>query len=168
VKYYATVEGQTYEISIEGDTVLIDSERVDADMQRIGRLDLYSLLLDHASHEVYVEPDADSQQGRYCVFLSGVRYAVRVQDERSRRLSLADRSLKAPVGELAVRAPIPGLVVKVAVEAGQTVGEGDTLVILEAMKMENELRAARAGTVHEVRVQGGDQVTLGQVLLSLR
>jgi oxaloacetate decarboxylase alpha subunit len=54
------------------------------------------------------------------------------------------------------------------VEPGQTLAEGDTLVILEAMKMENELRAPRAGVVHEVRVKPGDQVALGQVLVTLR
>ena len=91
-----------------------------------------------------------------------------MQDERSRRLALADRSLKPPAGELIIKAPIPGLVIKVAVTSGQAVGEGDTLVILEAMKMENELRAPRGGTVHEVRVAPGDQVALGQVLLSVR
>jgi biotin carboxyl carrier protein len=56
----------------------------------------------------------------------------------------------------------------VPVEPGQELPEGATLVILEAMKMENEMRAPRAGTVHEIRIAPGDQVALGQVLMSLR
>jgi biotin carboxyl carrier protein len=59
-------------------------------------------------------------------------------------------------------------VVKVLVEAGQEVQEGETLLILEAMKMENELRAPRQGTVHEIRTEPGAQVASGQVLLTLR
>jgi biotin carboxyl carrier protein len=100
--------------------------------------------------------------------VGGLRYEVKVQDERSRRLSLVDRTLRAPEGELAIKAPIPGLVVRVPIETGQQLAEGDTLVILEAMKMENELRAPRGGTVHEVRARPGDQVALGQVLVTMR
>ena len=100
--------------------------------------------------------------------VSGLRYLVKVQDERSRRMALADRTLRAPEGELAIKAPIPGLVVKVLVAPGQTVAEGETMLILEAMKMENEVRAPRAGVVHEVRVEAGSQVAMGQVVLMLR
>jgi biotin carboxyl carrier protein len=125
------------------------------------------LLLDHASYELAVDPDGE-QHSSYGVMVSGLRYEVRVQDERSRRLALADRSLRAPEGELAIRAPIPGLVVKTLVSPGQGVAEGETLLILEAMKMENEIRSPREGTVHEVRVESGAQVAIGQVLVSLR
>ena len=114
-----------------------------------------------------LDPDAEGRN-LYDLMVSGVRYSVKVQDERSRRLSLADRSLRAPDGELLIKAPIPGLIVRVSAEPGQQLAEGDTLVILEAMKMENELRAPRAGVVHEVRVKPGDQVALGQVLITLR
>ncbi len=168
MKYYATVDERTYEISIEGDgRITVDGVEVGVDMQRIGRLDLYSLLLDNASHEVLVEPEEDGKSF-YGVMLEGTRYRVRLQDERSRRLALADRGLKPPAGEIAIKAPIPGLVVKVLVEPGQQVGEGETVAILEAMKMENDLRAPRAGTVHEVRVTPGTQVPLGQVILTIR
>jgi len=168
MKYFATVENQTYEINIDhSGRVTMDGVELSADMRRVGRLDLYSLLLDNRSHEVLVEPDHE-QRNLYGVFVAGMRYQVKVQDERSRRLALADRSLRAPAGELAVKAPIPGLVVKVPIVPGQAVGEGETLVILEAMKMENELRAPRAGTVHEVRVEPGAQVAMGQVLVTIR
>jgi biotin carboxyl carrier protein len=168
MKYYATVDNETYEISIDGpDQVTVNGVPLMADMERIGRLDLYSLLMDNISHEVYVEAEGEPRNS-YGVLVEGARYAVKVQDERSRRMALADRSLKPPAGELMIRAPIPGLVVKVAVTPGQEVAEGETLVILEAMKMENELRAPRAGAIHEVRVVPGNQVSLGQVLVSVR
>jgi biotin carboxyl carrier protein len=169
VKYFATIDNQTYEISVEGSgKITVEGVDVTSDMQRIGRLDLYSLLVDNVSHEVFVEEGSSNQPNVYGVLVAGARYLVKVQDERSLRLALADRSLKPPAGELIIKAPIPGLVITVAVTPGQVVGEGDSLVILEAMKMENELRAPREGTVHEVRVAPGDQVALGQVLLSIR
>ena len=67
-----------------------------------------------------------------------------------------------------IMAPMPGKVIDILVKEGETVLEYQDVLILEAMKMENELRAPRAGVVHEVRVKPGDQVALGQVLVTLR
>jgi biotin carboxyl carrier protein len=168
MKYYATVSGQVYEISIDHpDRISMDGVELSVDMRPVGGGQLYSLLLGHVSHEVVVDPEGE-QHNVYGVMVSGLRYEVQVQDERSRRLALADRSLRAPEGELAIKAPIPGLVLKTLVVPGQSVVEGETLLILEAMKMENEIRAPREGKVHEVRVEPGTQVAMGQVLLSLR
>jgi biotin carboxyl carrier protein len=168
VKYYATVSGQVYEISIDHpDRIFVDGVEIPADMRPVGGGQLYSLLLDHVSYEIVADSDSESRSS-YGIMVSGLRYEVRVQDERSRRLALADRSLRAPEGELFIKAPIPGLVVKMLVGPGQSVAEGETLLILEAMKMENEIRAPREGTVREVRIESGAQVVAGQVMLSLR
>jgi biotin carboxyl carrier protein len=101
------------------------------------------------------------------VLVAGAQHEVQVQNERARRLARANRDLGAPAGNVAIKAPIPGLVVKVPVAVGQQVAHGETLIILEAMKMENELRAPRAGTIREIRVTTGEQVNLGQVLLHM-
>ncbi len=168
MKYFATIDDQTYEIDIDHHgRVTLDGVELAADLRLVEGKQLYSLLLDNASFDVIYDPDAEGR-GLYDLLVSGMRYPVKVQDERSRRLALADRSLRAPTGELHIKAPIPGLIVKVPVEPGQELAEGDTLVILEAMKMENELHAPRAGVVHEVRAGPCDQVALGQVLLTLR
>lgn len=168
MKYYATIEDQTYEIIIEpGGRILVDGVEHQVDIKEIGGRQLYSLLLDNASYEVVLDLATD-RRSLYDILVSGRRYQVKVQDERARRLSLADRNLKAPEGELVVRAPIPGLIVKVLVAPGQEVGEGEPLIILEAMKMENELRAPRRGVVHEIRVEARQQVAQGQPLITLR
>lgn len=168
MKYFATVNEQTYEIDIDHHGRLtIDGTEMAADMRLVGGQHLYSLLLDNASYEIVLDSEGE-QRNLSGVMVAGLRYVVKVQDERSRRLALVDRSLRAPDGELLIKAPIPGLVLRVPVTPDQEVGEGETLVILEAMKMENELRAPRAGTVHEVRIQPGAQVTLGQVLVTLK
>ncbi len=167
MKYYASIDGNTFEVSIEGaNRITIDGVPVDADIEHISYGNLYSLLVDHTSHEVEVENAG--RRGEYGVLISGIRYGVVVQDERTRRLVPAERKAQAAAGETTIRAPIPGLVVKVLVEPGQQVTEGQPLLILEAMKMENDLRAPHAGTVHEVRVQPGAQVALGQALALIK
>jgi biotin carboxyl carrier protein len=168
MKYFATVNDHTYEIDIDHHgRVTVDGVELTADLKLVEGRHLYSLLLDNASYEIVLDPEAEGRN-LYDVLAGGLRYQVKVQDERSRRLSLVDRSLRAPDGELLIKAPIPGLITRLPVEPGQELAEGDTLVILEAMKMENELRAPRAGIVHDVRVKPGDQVALGQVLVTLR
>jgi biotin carboxyl carrier protein len=72
---------------------------------------------------------------------------------------------RVPSGEVAVKAPMPGLVVAVAATSGQEVKIGQGLIILEAMKMENELRAPRAGRVKAIRVSPGQVVDKDQVLV---
>jgi biotin carboxyl carrier protein len=168
VKYFVTIASQTYEVVIDGnDQITLDGVPVSADMQRVGQEGLYSLLIDHTSYEAVVEP-ISGLRGQYGVLVSGTRYPVKVQDERSRRLTGAERKVHQAAGEMVLRAPIPGLVVKVLAGPGQEVAEGEPLLILEAMKMENELRAPHDGTVHEVRAVPGAQVALGQVLLTIR
>ncbi len=168
MKYYATINDHTYEIVIEhGGRILVDGIEYSVDLRPIGGRQLYSLLLNNASYEIVLDPNTD-QRNMYDILVGGQRYLVKVQDERARRLSLADRNLKPPEGELVVKAPIPGLIVKVLVTASQEVAEGEPLLILEAMKMENELRAPRHGIVHEVRVEARMQVAQGQPLITLR
>lgn len=168
MKYFATIDDRTYEIDIDHHGhVTVDGQKLDADMKLVGGRHLYSLLLNNASYEVLLDTESE-KRNFYTVMVSGLQYTVKVQDERSRRLALVDRSLRPPEGELLIKAPIPGLVVKVPVEVGQEVSEGETLVILEAMKMENELRAPRRGVISEVRVAAGDQVALGQMMLAIK
>ncbi len=168
MKYFATVNDQTFEIDIDHPgRITVDGAELAADMRPVGGPHLHSLLLDSASYEIVLDP-AVEERNLYGVMVGGERYVIKVQDERSRRLALADRHLRPAEGELTLKAPIPGLVVKVVVAPGQEVAEGETLVILEAMKMENELRAPRAGVIHEIRVEPRQQVTLGQVLMTIR
>lgn len=66
-----------------------------------------------------------------------------------------------------VKAPIPGIITRVLVEAGSTVQAGESLLVLEAMKMENEVRAPRTGTVQSVRVAAGQTVVLGELMVEI-
>ena len=94
-------------------------------------------------------------------------YVVNVQDERSRKIQKALTRAAKDTGEFTLKAPMPGLVRGVPLQLGQEVQKGQGLVILEAMKMENELRSPRAGVVRDIRVKPGDAVELGQALVVL-
>ena len=84
-----------------------------------------------------------------------------------RRLAGAAKGFAPPSGEISIRAPMPGLVVAIPVKLGQKIEKGDVLVVLESMKMENELKAPRAGIVSQVRVQSGQGVEQHQTLVSI-
>jgi pyruvate carboxylase subunit B len=164
MKYATTVGDQTYIIEINRDgEVIIDGQTLRADLQAIDGMGTYSLLLESESHEALVEAHGDE----IGVLLRGRFYVITVEDERARRLAEASRDLVAPAGEIAIKSPMPGLIVAVKVAAGQDVKKGETLVILESMKMENELKAPREGKVGSVRVEPRQTVEQGQTLVTL-
>ncbi len=97
---------------------------------------------------------------------NGHRAYVRVESERMRAADAAKRGARA-LGDKLALAPMPGRVVKVIVRAGDAVAPGQPLVVMEAMKMENEIRARTAGTVAQVHVAVGDTVEGGARLVTL-
>jgi biotin carboxyl carrier protein len=163
VKYYARIDNNEYEIEINEGVVLLDGEPVEVDMVRSGVPELYSVLFGGGSYEMLVAADRFT----YTVNMRGEQFQVQVEDERARRLNRGRRLPALPDGELAVTAPIPGLVVKLLAAVGESIEEGQPLVILEAMKMENELRSMRSGVIKEIVVGPGQRVEQNAVLLIL-
>lgn len=163
-RYIAEAEGQAFEIELEDNRVTVNGQTYTVDMENIDGFSLFSLLMDNTSYEVCL----DEHKGKYRVLLRGEQYTVQVEDEWQRRARLRKRRAFAPSGEITVRAPMPGLVVDVPVQTGQEVIEGQPLVILESMKMENELLAPRAGVVKAIHVTPGEAVDLDQPLVVVR
>jgi len=161
VKYFADVGDHTFEIEITEDGVLVDGEPIAVDLRQSGVSQLYSLLLDGASFEMIIE---ETQQS-FDVTLRGEQLRVQVEDERTRRLHGGREGPALPQGDLTIRAPIPGLIVKVMVQDGDEIIEDQPLMILEAMKMENEVRAVRSGVVRKVEVNAGQSVEQDAVLI---
>lgn len=160
MKYVVAVDDKSYNIEVGGDREIeIDGLPHQVDIQNIDGYSLFSLLLDNRSYELIVEREGQE----FRILLEGEMYTLYVTDERARRLMEAPA--RAPSGEVAVKAPMPGLVVAVPVISGQEVKIGQGLIILEAMKMENELRAPRAGSVKAIRVSPGQVVDKDQVLV---
>jgi biotin carboxyl carrier protein len=161
VKYFATVGDHEYEIDINEERVLVDGERIDVDLMQIGFPELYSLLYNGRSYELLIE----AERFQYSVSLRGDQYQIQIEDERTRRLNAGRKKEALPAGEMAVKAPIPGLVVKILVDEGEAAAEGQPLLILEAMKMENEIRSPRDCVVKKVEVEPGQRVEQNAALI---
>jgi len=164
MKYVTTIGEHEYIIEIldEGH-ILLDGTPYEVDFDSVSGQPVYSLLLDGHSYESYVYSSEEGWQ----VLLHGTLYPALVEDEREKRLRAALGRDIAERGEFHLRAPMPGLVIAVLVDDGQSVEKGDVLVILESMKMQNELRSSRPGKVARLRVKAGDSVEQRQTLLSV-
>jgi pyruvate carboxylase subunit B len=106
-------------------------------------------------------------RGRYTLWVDGFRYEVEALDERSRTIRDLSAASGVAAGPAPLIAPMPGLVVRVNVTEGDEVAAGQGLVVMEAMKMENELRAPAAGRVSRVHATAGTAVEKGTVLVEL-
>jgi len=164
MKYITTIEEREFEVEVLDERHVRLGERTFAvDFEPVSGQPVYSLLIDGNSYEAYVQLVDDVWQ----VLLRGRLYPATIEDEREKRLRAAGGAKVAESGEFQLRAPMPGLVVAVPVAEGQVVARGDVLLILESMKMQNELKAPRAGTVGRIRVHAGDTVEQKKVLLSV-
>ena len=164
MRYLTTIEGHEYQVEILDERhVVLDGEVYTVDFNAIDDQPVYSLLIDAKSFEAYVYPTLDSWQ----VLLQGHSYPAQVLDERERSLRAAAGSSVSEREEFLLKAPMPGLVVAIPVNEGQQVEKGDVLLILESMKMQNELRTPRPGKITRLRVQPGDSVEQNQTMLSV-
>jgi pyruvate carboxylase subunit B len=164
VKYHVTIRGRAYEVDVAGDRVTVDGTPLEAHFAPVPATPLYHLLLGGDSWTIAADAVA---AGRWALGLAGERYDVHVVDERTRQIQALTGQAKRPDGGGVLRAPMPGLVVRVVVEVGQRVAAGAGLVVIEAMKMENELRAGRPGVIAAVHVTAGQAVEKGAVLVTL-
>jgi len=164
MKYITTVEDKQFLIEIIDDKhVSVDGKFYEVDFESVSGQPVYSLIVDGRSHESYVAPGDHDWQ----VLIRGRLYPVTVEDEREKRLRSAAGGGVAETGEFHLRAPMPGLVVAILVTEGQVIKKGQVLLILESMKMQNELKSSRDGTVGRIRVKAGETVEQKQTLLSV-
>jgi len=164
MKYHVTVRSRVYVIDVEGGAVTIDGERLESHWAAIPGTPLIHLLLGKQSWTVACQ-QLDNR--RWALGAAGERFEIEVQDDRAKQIeALTGGGRKEAVGGV-VKAPMPGLVVRVEVTRGQTVEAGQGLVVVEAMKMENELRARTRGVVEQVHVKAGDRVEKGTPLVTL-
>lgn len=145
--------------------VVVDGRAIEVDSEQLGgavhvERGVYSVLLDGLSYEIRVQPSAQGLRAS----VAGRQFAVEVRDPRD-----ASRSSSAAIGSgrQNVTAPMPGKVVRVLVEKGDQVEAGQGLVVVEAMKMQNELKAARPGRVTDIRAREGETVGAGGILVVL-
>ena len=140
--------------------LLLDDESFELDAREL-RPGVYSVLVGLRSLEVCVHREAD---GSWAALVEGVRHDVRIADPRKFGGPGAQGGAQ---GRRARRAPMPGKIVRVLVAQGDQVQAGTGILVVEAMKMQNEIKASGAGQVVELRVVEGELVAAGQVLATL-
>ena len=165
MKYVVRVHGTEMEVVVGPDGVRIGGETLVAHLTDIEGSPSSLLMIGDAVHRVFAQPGA--RRGDYALWVDGVRFDLEALDDRTkaiRELSAANQSIK---GAAPLVAPMPGMIVRVNVNAGDAIQAGQGLIVMEAMKMENELRASAAGSVKRVLVEPGIAVEKGTLLLEM-
>lgn len=161
MKLQIEIDGQTCQVDLDTATpglwtVRVDGESVEADVCFL-RPGVLSLLLGGRSHRVVL--DAESPDP--ILHLGARRIPYRVEDPRSLRSRRRHGSADGPV---ILKAPMPGRIVRVLVEKGQEVAAHQGVLVVEAMKMQNEMKSPREGCVADLRVAPGQTVSSGEIL----
>lgn len=165
MKYIVDVAGRRLVVEMDGAHVVVDGHRVPATLESIEGTPVRLLRIGDAVHRVLAK--RDGVRGSYALDVDGWQFHAEAYDERTRAIRDLAAASRAASGPSPLLAPMPGLVVRVLVAEGDEVAAGQGLVVVEAMKMENELRAAVAARVTAVRAIAGTAVEKGAVLVEL-
>lgn len=159
MKYTTIINGKEFIIEIEGDgTLIVNGEKREVDFLDMGN-SLFSIITNLRSIELAI----DHEDNTYEVLVDGRMYEGQVFDERALFMAKRRGALGGGSGE--VKAPMPGLVVDVPVALNEVVSEGQTVVVLESMKMQNELKAPRDGIIQEIHCKHGSSVEKNALLI---
>ena len=163
MKTYVQIGERTFETQVRERAgqleVLVDGEPCEVQYSEADALGQVTVILDGRSYALSMGGDANDVS----VTVEGYRYDCALEDERERAANLAAR--EASKGGGTVKAVMPGVVVELLVAEGDAVEEGQPLLILEAMKMQNIIRAEADGTVKAINVAAGDSVAADEIMV---
>lgn len=161
MRYHVGMNGEEVEVLLEETRLEIEGEQISATLHSLGASEV-QISLDGMRHRVHVR----RTQAGWRVHTRGRTFEITVEDERSRVIRELGGGMALKLRTPEIHAPMPGLVVRVLVDVGQEVEAGDGMLVIEAMKMENELKAEGAGLVAQVHVKPGQIVDKGDLLIS--
>ena len=165
MKYFVDVNGERREVAIDAQGIHAEGRDVAAHIAGVEGTPVWLLTIGNEVHRLVVR--RGESRGQYVIAMEGFRYEVEAVDERTRTIrDLSGASGKA-AGPAPLKAPMPGLIVRINVDVGAEVSAGQGLVVMEAMKMENELRAAAPGKVKRIAVGVGQAVEKGALLVEM-
>lgn len=167
MKYIVELNGERHEVELTEGAARMDGdpEMTSAHLADVENTPLRLVTIGNEVHRVVAR--AGAGRGVYTVWVDGYRFQAEALDERTRAIRDITAASAKPAGPAPVMAPMPGLIVRVNVAVGDTVSLGQGLVVMEAMKMENELRASTAGVVRIIHAAVGSAVEKGAVLVEL-
>jgi len=150
-EFSLTLDGATYKIVAEGNSILVNGQPF------VVGFEGDKVLVDGTPYDITLTEDQ--------AVVEGIAHSLKV--EGLEEAAPGPRAATVAASEGAVTAIMPGKIIRVLVVEGEQVAEGDIVCILEAMKMENELKAPRAGTIAEIYVEAGQDVEMGTVLVEI-
>lgn len=162
MRYFVTVQDQTFEVELSAGGVAVNGESLAAELWAVPDSPVHRIDIGGRSHALHA---TSGTAGEWDIHLDGERFIVKVENERTRAIRALTGAGTSSSAPKPVRAPMPGLVVRIAVAPGDTVAPGQGVLIMEAMKMENELKSDAGGTVRNVLVTAGQAVEKGTVLI---
>jgi biotin carboxyl carrier protein len=166
VRYVLEVNGERRVVALDQSNAAYEDEQAQhAELSDIEGSPVRMVKI--GTHVYRVVAEKRAGRGRYTLWVDGYRFEVEALDERTRTIRDISAANAGPSGPAPVVAPMPGLVVRINVAVGDKVEAGQGVVVMEAMKMENELRAMGAGTVKSIEVAPGTAVEKGALLVSL-
>ncbi len=165
MKYIVDVNGERVTVDLDGAHAVIDGQQFDVALTNVEGTPVRLVRVGEQVHRVIARRGAT--RGAWTLDLDGVRLETEALDERLRAIRDLTAAAAANSGPAPLLAPMPGLVVRVNVAVGDTVSAGQGLVVVEAMKMENELRASAPALVTGVRAEVGTAVEKGAILIEL-
>ena len=158
-------EDKSHEIELDNHQIKIDGKPTEIDLVKL--LDnKFHILDNHKSHNIEII-HADYTLKRFSIKVNNNIYDLNLQTELDMLLDKMGMSTSSNERMENVKAPMPGLVLDILVEKGQPINKGDNLLILEAMKMENIIKASGTGIVKDIKVNKKDAVEKNQVLIEV-
>ena len=165
MKYFVTIGGTEHEVNVDGDTVTLDGSTLRAHIEDLQGTPITIVTIGTEVHRIVAK--RGDEKGRYALSVGGHQVVAEALDARSYTIRKLIGASAKVAGPAHLHAPMPGLIVRINVSAGDTVQAGQALVVMEAMKMENELRASAAGKVKRVAVAVRSAVEKGALLLEM-
>ena len=166
LKYIVEVNGRGVTVELGPNGITVDGTPVTAHLEEVEGTPIYLLTISGTLHRLAVV--RREGRGQYSIWTDDHRFEIEALDERRRAIRDLTGKSAAATGPAPLVAPMPGLVVRVNVQVGDEVQPGQPLVVMEAMKMENELRATAAGKVSAVHALPGAAVEKGAILVELK
>jgi pyruvate carboxylase subunit B len=165
MKYIVELNGDRHEVELDGSLARVGDLEVDVDLSPLEGTPIRLVKIGNEIHRVIAR--RGDTRGRYTLSVDGFRFQAEALDERARAIRDITASAAKASGPAPIVAPMPGLIVRVNVKVGDVIEAGHGAVVMEAMKMENELRAPAGGRVKAVHAEAGTAAEKGAILVEL-
>ena len=167
MKYFATINNKEYEVEIKrndhGYQGTINGKTYHIDHHFFSEPGFHSFLINHRPFEASMQMSAEE----IMIYLGQQLHSVHLEDDKTHRLKKVGVATNVDSGKHTIKAPMPGLITKILINEGDAIKKGDSLLIIEAMKMENEIKAPHAGIVTTIYVLENQAVDQGVSLITL-